>query len=260
MNREIRRYLLGGALTFSGLLIHRMMTLALDLLPIQPILIAEYLFDPSEGEVVVDSGPYQFHGELRQGVDRTNGYLGGALEFDGTDDYVYIGDANHLDVNHYTLIAWVQPYSRGFDNRRIEILEKTDAYWMNIRRDSGLLRCGSLFRFPGMVESQWFYVDSTRTLPLNEWTHTACTFDGTALQIYLNGEPAGYLALPKVEGISTESNQLPLAIGAKIDKDDTRVALFHGLIDELRIFSGALEEEQIQNIMQDSPIQTLEEN
>jgi len=54
---------------------------------------------------------------------------GNALEFDGSDDYVFVGNDTSLQVNQYTLTAWVNPYSYSGplpDESRMEILEKRD--------------------------------------------------------------------------------------------------------------------------------------
>jgi hypothetical protein len=165
---------------------------------------------------------------------------GNALEFDDTDDYVYVGDHDVLDLNHFTLMAWVKPYSRGSDPARIEILEKTDSYWMNIRRDTGVLRCGGYFG--PTRENRWHAQDSDKPIPLNEWTHCSCTYDGKLLKVYLNGEEAGTKEVPDF----LQEYDYSLAIGAKITYSGKRQALFHGSIDEVSIWNVALTQTTIQ--------------
>ena len=80
--------------------------------------------------------------------------FGNALEFDGIDDFVFVGNDTSLYVDQFTLTAWIHPYSYSEPlpyEARMEIFEKADEYWMNISttdggtRDIGEVRVGGKF-------------------------------------------------------------------------------------------------------------------
>jgi hypothetical protein len=81
-------------------------------------------------------------------------------------------------------------------------------------------------------------------MPKNEWVHLAWTFDGSNLRLYLNGVD--------------EQGPKPFSIGPNIDApiligvDDTGARVFHGPLDDVRIYSHALSESEILAAMQGS--------
>ena len=151
--------------------------------------------------------------------------------------YVAVPENDVLDVDQYTVAAWVRytgvttPETRG----RWEVLEKAGAYWLNVRTN-GLVRAGGFY---GGCEnsSYWKYLDSTTTVPANTWTHVAATYNGTKLRIYINGAASGSLA---VTG-ATCSNDEPLAVGAKnAPAKGILEAFWDGQLDDVRIHNKAL--------------------
>ncbi len=184
---------------------------------------------------------------------------GNALEFDGSDDYVFVGNDTSLQVNQYTLTAWVNPYSYSGplpDESRMEILEKRDEYWMNISsvthrpsnrnpRGKGEVRVGGYFGPDNTHHS----VDSEYIVPLNEWTHVACIYDLDSLTLYINGQYEAAVAIP--EGYSSQQDiNNDLGLGCKTYGPGERIeAQFHGLLDEISIWDTALSVIEIQDVM-----------
>ena len=209
-------------------------------------LIAEYRFDESAGRVASDSSGHHLHGRLEGHPQWVKGYYGNGLQFDGAADYVYVGNQDALDVTHYTLTAWVRTDGRTKDSERQEILEKAGAYWLNIRNDSHMLRAGGFF---GGCRGTpyWTYLDTPATMPLQTWTHVASTYNGTALTIFLNG----MLSVSKAEvRPPCTTNHRLLIIGAKkLEDQSTAEAFFSGILDEVRIYSRALSQGEIQEVM-----------
>ena len=216
-------------------------------------LTGEYLLNRGEGQLAYDGSLNRTNGSLREGVQWAPGKFESCLKFNDSTSYVYLGEEDHMDLNHFTLAAWVYPFSYGSDSKRMEIVEKTNSYWMNIRngnepdriQERGLFRCGGFF-LEGSPNPVWRYVDSDVIIDLNTWTHLSCTFDGDSLKSYVNGRHSGSLSVPS----QLWQNDYLLAIGAKIDIGaDSVQALFHGKIDEVRIFSIALTQEEIKMLM-----------
>lgn len=155
----------------------------------------------------------------------------------GQRQYVDVRQGGALDVNRYTLAAWVR-YSgvtTAETRGRWEVLEKAGAYWLNVRTD-GRVRAGGFYG--GCNDNRyWRYFDSLGTVPVNTWTHVAVTYNGTRLVIYINGQPSGSLA---VSG-TTCANDEPLAVGAKnAPAKGILEAFWDGRLDEVRVYNTAL--------------------
>jgi hypothetical protein len=75
-------------------------------------------------------------------------------------------------------------------------------------------------------------------LPKNEWAHLAFVFDGTNLRLYLNGiDESGPKALAIGPNVAA-----PVLLG--VDFDGGRV--FHGMMDDVRIYSHALTSDEVE--------------
>jgi hypothetical protein len=153
--------------------------------------------------------------------------VGDAFDFP-PGGYVAVPDSPVLDpTNSITVEAWINQqsqlgpydpvvkkagvgggYSVEFDGTGVP------TFWVNI---SAVGWCGT---WGGSVLT-------------NQWTHLAGTYDGTALSIYVNGVPVSSVGLNGALVPSTS----PLNIG----RDPSNIGrLFHGLIDEVSIYSRAL--------------------
>jgi hypothetical protein len=141
-----------------------------------------------------------------------------------------------LDVDHYTVSAWVRYTGIQNDKTlgRWEVLEKPAAYWVNIRTN-GKVRVGGFYG--GCSSAAWQFLDSTTALPKNTWKHVAATYDGARLRVFIDGRAAGSKA---VAGRTCISGQ-PLAVGAKNDPGHGLLeAFFDGRLDDVRIYNRPL--------------------
>jgi hypothetical protein len=210
-----------------------------------------YSFNSDSSTAIADSSANTITGELVN-ADPATAFVpsvidkGTALQLDAPDrQYVAVPENDALDVNHFTLSAWVRytgvmtSETRG----RWEVLEKAGAYWLNIRTD-GHVRTGGFFG--GCEASQyWQYLDSVTAVPAQTWTHVAATYSGVKLTIYVNGVRD---ASRRVAG-STCSNDEPLAVGAKnAPAKGILEAFWDGQLDEVRIYGTALRASRIAQI------------
>jgi hypothetical protein len=208
-------------------------------------------FERFEDGLVVDSSPSGLRG-LPMGDPRPpNPALsvaghGQALAFVGAQaQHVRVADTAALDVNRFTIAAWIR-YLPVVHDARWEVMEKADAYWMNIRTDSRKLRAGGFFGGCDPAAGPvWRYLDSVGSIPERKWTHVAATYDGTALRIYINGVLDN--SMP-VTG-TTCANAEPLVIGAKVmPSQGISEAYFDGRIDDVRVYRRALAASAIRRI------------
>lgn len=212
---------------------------------------AGYGFSSLAGGTVRDASPSGLTGRIEGTAlpvlgNGPSGH-GAAIVLDSARrQLVRVPDAPALDVDRFTLAAWVR-YAPNVHDQRWEVLEKADAYWLNIRTDTRRLRAGGFFgSCVGRAGSSWRYVDSTVTIAANTWTHVAATYDGARLRVYLNGTLRGSIA---VTG-RTCSNAEDLVIGAKHISTGTPEAFFDGRIDDVRIYDRALSQSQVRDVRQ----------
>jgi beta-galactosidase len=82
------------------------------------------------------------------------------------------------------------------------------------------------------------FANSPSPLNAGEWHHVAGTYDGSMINLYIDGQPAS--TKPWAGGIS--NNDFEVLIGENA-QDTNRC--FDGLIDDVRICNYALSEDQI---------------
>lgn len=205
-------------------------------------LVLHYSMETLSQGTITDESPSSLHGQVVAGsgtvrlVTGLAGY-GRALRLTGTQhQYVDVPTSTVLDVNTYTLSAWVRYTGIQNDQTfgRWEVLEKAGAYWMNVRTN-GLVRVGGFHG--GCANANWHFFDSARALPVNRWKHVATTYDGTWLRVYIDGRAAG---ARRVSGRTCVSGE-PLAVGAKNNPTKGLLeAFWDGRLDEVRVYNRAL--------------------
>jgi PKD repeat protein/glucose/arabinose dehydrogenase len=189
-------------------------------------LVAAYSFNEGAGATANDSSAAGTNdGAVAGATWAPAGRNGAALSFDGVDDRVNVPDANSLDLTSgMTLEAWVRPTT--LSSWRTIILKETAsnlAYALYgsthvSSRPNAEAGSGSLF--------------GPSALPLNAWTHIATTYDRTTLRLFINGTQVSSTPLTVLMPTSTS----PLRIGGNAIWGEW----FHGLIDDVRIYSRAL--------------------
>jgi len=212
-----------------------------------PALVLNYTFAAEKGTTVRDRSGSGAHGTL---VDTAapgayTASLPGhnkALRLIGAQhQFVDVGDPAALDVNRYTLAAWVRYTGVAHDQTlgRWEVLEKANAYWLSIRTD-GRVRAGGFYG--GCANPNWQYLDSPQPVPTGTWTHVASTYNGSQLAIWVNGVKVASRAITG----STCVNAEPLAVGAKnAPAKGLLEAFYDGDLDDVRVYNKAIGAAQI---------------
>ena len=73
-------------------------------------LVAYWSFDEGSGTTAEDFSPANANtGTLTNGPTWVDGKVGKALSFDGTDDYVTMGNTNDITTGDFTLAYWMNP-------------------------------------------------------------------------------------------------------------------------------------------------------
>ncbi len=87
-------------------------------------MISYWKFDEGAGINARDSAGNN-DGILKEGPVWTSGKIGGALEFDGADDYVEVPDSSSLNpTEEITVMAWINPTDKN--NQISAVVKKSD--------------------------------------------------------------------------------------------------------------------------------------
>ncbi len=201
-----------------------------------PNLVAWWTLDEGTGTTALDSSgkgnDATFQGNPQWVAD---GRLGGAVQFNGTSDYLAAPDSASLDIrgDKLTLAAWVKANSWATSHiiRKIPDTGTGSIYF--IRVQSNVLR-GDLATPTGTV-----VVQGVTAVRAQEWVHAALVCDGAEGRIYLNGVVDGRA---NVSGKIAESNN-ELRIGR-----GEPAGYLNGSVDDVRIYNRALTVEEIKKL------------
>ena len=204
-------------------------------------LIGYWNFDEGSGEIAKDVSGNGNDGTLENGTEWTDGQSGYAVQFDGTDDCVNLGNAGSLSVtDDFTFSMWVKisEYPTSWRNMLSKLVDDQHVEYN--------------FRYKTATEGQFYYGtgsaaivcmwNPTEDLPLNTWTHIAGVRKSqTHLKVYFNGVEKRTLSIT-AEAVSTEAN-------VTIGRQSNDTFYFNGIIDEVALFSHAMEEAEILSAM-----------
>ena len=194
-------------------------------------LVAHYSFD--DGTAADDYG--SLDGTIHGATATTGQYgIGGALSFDGTDDYVEFPSAVTADIlgsAARTVCLWAvidafdvgSLFSYGSDGDRMEF---------------GILSASA----SGTVQVQMYGSHDTDVALAGsddgDWHHYCLAYDGSAWTVYFDGASAQTVTV----AIDTGSNYA-LTLGDRTDRNGNHA--FSGSIDEVYVYASALDAEQV---------------
>jgi len=161
-------------------------------------------------------------GEVTE-ADWATGHFNGALDFNGSTDYVELNAVDALKGRSASISAWIKPGSVASGYHPIM------TQYANSGGNQGYYLClnGNEPAFylndaPGCVSS--IPVDTT------EWYHIVGTYNGLALKIYVDGVLTGEPNAPGEDGYNGKAY-----IGSS-----GGTSYFKGLIDDVKVFNYAL--------------------
>jgi hypothetical protein len=194
---------------------------------------------------------YPLDGDAREAMGGADGKLVGtkpaenragtpraALAFAGKD-HVDLGV--RTEPERFTLAVWVRPAKGKEQVIFSKLSANPDARerWLELRTDPFgriVLKVPNGSAFDNSVST-------TQKLPANRWTHVAATFDGDRAALYLDGALAG-----EARVVPFEASSGPAFLGARPDPQGKRAKFapaFEGRLDDLRIFRGALGQDDV---------------
>ncbi|RKY04060.1 MAG: hypothetical protein DRP56_10575, partial [Planctomycetota bacterium] len=174
--------------------------------------------------------------------DWTVGKTGGGLRFDGTTNYVIAG-SNTLG-DDFTITAWIKRDNASSDRVIFSQYDgsTTGSFMFYVAN-------GKLTAYQD--SGSYFYEVGTTTLNVDQWYHVAFVKAGTSGVTYLDGN----FEFSNTDGVGVDNAMIAMAnIANVIGATATGGAKFDGVMDDVRIYKGALSEAEIGEIIAEIPI------
>jgi len=165
----------------------------------------------------------------------------GALEFDGSDDYVEVGDVLDMGTSDFTLELW-------FKLDAMDLPDGTYGLVTKGRSSAGIygVMVGGTNQIRAQIgdadgNSDGYFITATNSITTNTWYHLAAVFDrDDKLTAYLNGVADTVNA----RNITGMAGMMDCAQSLKIGKWND-IGSVNGTIDEVAIYNRVLTAEEI---------------
>ncbi|MBI2624582.1 LamG domain-containing protein [Candidatus Parcubacteria bacterium] len=215
-------------------------------------LVGYWSMNDGAGATATDFSGNKNHGTLTNmdpSTDWSNGRLGKALDFDGSDDYVNAGSASNLDnITTKTVSVWVRPDAGGdVVNKDDNQVSPNGGWYINITTGISFVQRFSL--------SQALWLNGSGTITSGVWNHVVITYNKSATAnnpaMYINGSSVSVTKITSPFGTADTDSARSLVIGNR--PTDTATG-FDGLIDEVRIYNRALTAAEVAALYKSSQV------
>ncbi len=220
-------------------------------------LVLHYTFDDYDGAAVADESGMGNTGTVYGATFVSNGVMGGAYLFDGTDDYIHCGDDDSLQITgDLTYSCWV----------KLDTPISTQQFIMGRRGGDMWYQTASTLRtsvigggqvvvvtHDGKAATSADGVYSGCNLLPGEWHHLAGVFvsgPSGAVRLYIDGQMVAEDDNPVYESLN--SRRIPVFVGTRAGK-----TYFNGAMDDVRIYNRALASNEVCSLYEDVPFRDV---
>jgi hypothetical protein len=202
-----------------------------------PNLIGWWKMDETSGTVAADSSGYGNDGTVVGGAEFVSGYIDGAIDLDGDDDYVDCGYDPIFDTaGEMSVAAWITV--RSIPTAWACVIAKGEYSWRLSNENMD-----QRFHFGITIWSASNpSISGDTVIGSDEWHHVAGTFDGDNINVYLDGSLDATVATSSPIGVNAANvliGENPEAAGRNWD----------GLIDDVRLYNRALSASDLSELM-----------
>lgn len=191
--------------------------------------------DDGSGSTAIDSSGYGNNGTLTNmdpETDWVTGKINGALDFDGTNDYVSLSPIPTLAGKSVTIAAWIKAddVSASYYHSIVSQYDPTE--------EVGYILCLYGDK-PRLYINYWTSATSTESINTSDWFHIVGTYDNFKAKIYVDG------------GLKATEKMLLGEAGVNHDAYIGRgsTSYFDGKIDDVRIYNWAMDIVEIWEVM-----------
>jgi hypothetical protein len=202
--------------------------------------LAHWRLDETTGTTAVDSeGGHD--GTLTNGPTWGTGQLDGALNFDGSNDYITVPHDDTLSLTTFSISAWIRPTT--LSGWQIVVNKGTTTSAVNYYLATNGDEIGLGFYNSGWVE----FNTTSANLSTNQWYHVAATYDDSTREgnVYLDGTLVHTSTATK----SPLPNNDALTIGRSGFGE-----YWPGMLDDVRIYDQKLGPSEIAELAATEPL------
>lgn len=204
-----------------------------------------WLFDEGSGDFTADLSENGNEGEIKGDPEWIDGKFGGALQFDGEDDWVQMADSPSLRVfDEVSVMAWVRLDRHTFPG----------VNWQGIVAKGNNPRSYTIYTDNSKqalisIHSGGVHVVglSQMLLPLDEWFHLAYVVTTGTMKCFVNGAITKETANAALKDLPGDTDTSDFLIGRTWE--DQR--FLGGAMDEVALFNVALSDDEIKRIAED---------
>jgi hypothetical protein len=222
---------------FDGSVMHKGDTWSFKTLPDIPIsdpnLVCWWKLDEGQGVTAIDWSGYKNDGTLINGPKWVTGYDEGAIELDGSDDYINFSNTSNLPAGNSarSMCGWGKTDTIAVGWRWIAAYGSPGTSQAMFIGMTGDALYGGGYGDDVFINGFW---------EVDVWRHICLTYDGTTARLYTDG----------IEVVSEAKSWDLVLSRAHIGRQVNDVAEFwDGLIDDVRIYNRVLTPEEIQQAM-----------
>jgi Tol biopolymer transport system component len=200
-------------------------------------LIGYWKLDETEGDIAYNSVSDN-HGVLSGNPtwQPDSGRIGGALQFDGIDDYISTDFVLNPADGSFSVFAWI----KGGEPGQVILSQTGGVNWLSSDPSEGKLMTELV---PPTTRSPLPPLVSETKITDGNWLHIGFVRSGASRTLYVDGV---LVAEDMQNNLSSSNNGLYMGTGKNLEAG----TFFSGLIDDIRIYNKALNAEQIAALAQ----------
>jgi hypothetical protein len=173
--------------------------------------------------------------------------VGGAYIFDGTNDFIGLGNPSSLQITGTLTVAmWIKPDQVGDTKKMVAKHGSAGNNGFQLFLQEGEFKMGV-----SENGTAWVQTSGNTTLLTNTWYHLAGVYDGATLKTYVNGS-LDCTPLSHTNGIYNTSANFLLGNEASLGA----TTYYDGILDEVQTYSRALSGDEIVSLCHHDPLST----
>ncbi len=190
--------------------------------------------DDGSGTSATDSSTNGNTGTLTNGPTWTTGQIGGAVNFDGTNDYISLPST----INVSTLGAWSAWFKTSSSGNN-EIIGKDKFNGPTNSNHRVALISGQVVFYDGTNDVAAYTLTSPSTYNDGNWHHMTATW-GMGAKLYVDG-----VVVASSTSNAADNSGTYISIGRNNNEGNTPTWYFNGQIDEARIYNRVLSSDEV---------------
>ncbi len=191
--------------------------------------VAHWTLDETEGTIAHDRVGASDATVINDAAWRPDeGLIGGALAFDGVDDYVSTDFVANPKVGPIRVTCWVKSDVPGGSIVSQTAAPPFGATWLGTDPSDGTLQSDMMLPLPALA--------STAIVTDGQWHEVAAEWDGTHRRLWVDKQQVAQDAQPMTLPPFQWEGTLNIGAGEGLESD----SFFSGLIDDVRIYNRAV--------------------